>query len=120
MYGSRVDEALAALADHPDVKKLDVYNAWDDGRNSYNGVNAEVHLDNGMIFELQFHTPESQRVKDQLHRIYKKKRVESDPAQMAEYDKQMWDLAEHLSVPDGVSDIPTGVVGPSGGGEGGG
>jgi hypothetical protein len=83
--GLRADmaEAYGISADDPQLMELvAVKNTWPpEAGKSYKGVNVVVHEPDGFKWELQFHTPESQRVKDQMHVLYEAQRVlpKSDP-----------------------------------------
>jgi len=75
-------------------------NNWVAG-NPYLGVNAQVVSPTGVKFELQFHTPESLRLKNQTHPIYEKMRVSSDPVVRSRAHKDMVDLADGVKFPTG-------------------
>lgn len=63
-----------------------VKNTFVDGV-TYKGINTLVQTKSGDIFELQFHTPESIKVKeDDLHKIYEKQRLLNK-----DKDKKKWD-----------------------------
>lgn len=93
--------------------KLFVWNAWTDPDTGYNGTNVTVTRDDGFVYEIQFHTPQSQQVKDETHTVYeaqKKVRLGSDA--WITYQKQMQDISQKLVPPPGVENIkiPEGVV----------
>lgn len=48
---------------------VSVENSWETG-DGYSGVNVELQAPNGLRWELQFHTPDSIRVKEESHKIY--------------------------------------------------
>jgi hypothetical protein len=56
-----------------------VKNFWPPG-DAYNGVNVALTSPDGVPVEVQFHTPESQRIKDEVHLHYEEYRKPSTPA----------------------------------------
>lgn len=70
-----------------------VKNTFKDGV-TYKGVNTLVQNKEGVIFELQYHTPESFSLKEgELHKLYEEQRVLNRIR-----DKKMWDKLERLMV----------------------
>lgn len=82
-----------------------VKNTFVDGV-TYKGVNTLVQSKSGDIFELQFHTPKSIKVKeDDLHKIYEKQRLLDK-----DKDKKKWDsLTEEMIQISNTIPIPKNV-----------
>lgn len=106
-YGESTRKALVQLMGKPEVAELRIYNAWENDK-PYNGINVEVHMADGMIWELQFHTPDSQVVKNEQHDLYKAQRATTDRAEKARLDQEMRSLADGLERPHGLEEVPTG------------
>lgn len=85
---------------------IEVKNYWMNKRNPYNGVNTTVKAPNGQKFEIQYHTPESYRVKDTMHGLYEKWRV-LDPTttEAIELRKQMHQMSASMEVPQNISEV---------------
>ena len=82
-----------------------VKNTFVDGV-TYKGVNTLVQSKSGDIFELQFHTPESIKVKEnELHKLYEKQRLLNK-----DKDKKKWDsLTEEMIKISNTIPIPKNV-----------
>lgn len=98
-YVRTVKDTLAGLSSAGYL--LRVKNYWE--RNDpYQGINVAVLTPEGHPFELQFHTPESMRVKANIHGLYERFRTsELERERKALYDK-MTDKANKIDVPGGV------------------
>ncbi|MBS5267601.1 MAG: head morphogenesis protein, partial [Clostridiales bacterium] len=85
---------------------IEVKNYWMNKRNPYNGVNTTVKAPNGQKFEIQYHTPESYKVKDTMHGLYEKWRV-LDPTttEAIELRKQMHQMSASMEVPQNISEV---------------
>lgn len=85
---------------------IEVKNYWLNKRNPYNGVNTTVKAPNGQKFEIQYHTPESYRIKDTMHGLYEKWRV-LDPTikEAIELRKQMHQMSYSMEVPRNISEV---------------
>lgn len=72
----------------------------------YKGINVQVTTKEGLKYELQFHTPHSQKIKDTMHAIYEKQRVlpKSDPKWL-QYEREMAIIAETIQVPTGAMEV---------------
>jgi hypothetical protein len=89
-----------------DGHTVNVKNYWLNDRNPYQGVNVQVTTTAGDRFELQFHTADSLDVKEgALHTLYEEARVSTDPARIAELNKQMFVAASSIPVPVGIGDV---------------
>lgn len=86
-------------------KVLKVKNTFKDGA-SYKGVNTQILSPDGQPFELQFHTPESFNVKQNLtHGIYEEYRLlPADSPRAAELQKQLTEISNTIPNPPGLAD----------------
>mmetsp|Transcript_84960 Transcript_84960/g.263924 ORF Transcript_84960/g.263924 Transcript_84960/m.263924 type:complete len:459 (+) Transcript_84960:28-1404(+) len=86
-------------------------NFWPGGDN-YQGINDVFQLKtenspNGfMLFEIQFHTPESFKSKSDSHKFYETFRSSMDPMEKLKNWKALCDAAQKVPVPEGVLEIP--------------
>ena len=88
----------------------DIWNAWknigtifDKG---YRGINVTIISSQGQIFELQFHTKESFRLKMKIHKLYKTAVLPKISAEKKEkIVRIMIELAKNISVPKGVKKL---------------
>ena len=82
-----------------------VKNTWN--TNTYKGINCNVTAPDGRVFELQFHTPESFRIKmDVSHPLYEKARkLSTTEAQKKVLNKQMKDAWDTVPLPNNVMSI---------------
>jgi hypothetical protein len=73
-FGDRAQSVIDGLrAENPAVR---VKNTWPPEKGSaYKGVNVQVTREDGLRYEVQFHTPGSQAVKDRMHTLYEQQRV---------------------------------------------
>ncbi len=73
----------------------------------YNGISQHLGRHTGQKFEVQFHTPDSFAMKDQvLHPLYEESRLATvTAARKIELNDQMAGLAAGLEVPSGVGSI---------------
>jgi hypothetical protein len=57
---------------------LNIYSYWNNNRNPYKDVNCVFLSPHGQRFEVQFHTPESFKLKNgDLHKLYEEYRLDS-------------------------------------------
>lgn len=69
----------------------------------YQGINVVLRNTNtGMMWELQFHTPESLEVKHASHKVYEKFRVAVDPMDLHEMYMEMVEMWDSVPRPAGV------------------
>jgi len=86
-------------------------NFWPGGDN-YQGINDVFRLKTAsapsgyMLFEIQFHTPESFKSKMDSHRFYETFRSTYDPMEKLKNWQALCKAAQEVPVPDGVLDIP--------------
>lgn len=72
----------------------------------YKGINVQVTRHDGVRYEVQFHTPNSQRVKDQMHKLYEEQRVlpRSNP-RWQQIELEMERLADRIPIPTGAMEV---------------
>jgi hypothetical protein len=84
--------------------EVEVENTWRPG-SPYKGINTNMKKD-GVIFEVQFHTPESFDLKMDAHVLYEKARdTTASPEERAAATKKMIDNAEAMPTPSGAADV---------------
>jgi hypothetical protein len=82
-------------------------NTWLDERSAYKGVNLQMQNLDGQLFELQFHTPESFRVKDEAtHHLYEAMRQPGiSPQEYERLYREQMKIAGQLRPPPGIERI---------------
>jgi len=93
-----------------EVLEDNIWNAWknigtifDKG---YRGINITVISSRKQKFELQFHTEESFQLKTKTHNFYKERSLtEASEERKAEIARTMLELAQAVSVPQGVKKL---------------
>lgn len=99
-YVDTVDSTMKKLTS-AGMKAVVFKNTW--GGTSYKGINSRFQTPQGVIFELQFHTDESYKTKEEVHVYYEivraedKTQEEKDKAQTA-----MDELFARVPIPDGA------------------
>lgn len=99
---SSVKTTLNALQDQG-YEVLKVKNTFKPGA-PYKGVNTQIKSPDGQVFELQFHTPQSYNVKQNLsHELYEKMRVlaDKDPHK-AELAEKLVRMSDPIASPEGL------------------
>ena len=83
-----------------------VKNTWKDPTNPYNGINVKLRSPDGQQFELQFHTRDSLRVKEEIHKLYEEQRKLSkrDP-KWKELNDQMMAISNGQRRPDSIETV---------------
>ena len=84
-----------------------VKNYWMNKNNPYNGLNTNVFTNGKYEFEIQYHTKQSLKVKEEMHIIYEKQRLIADE-NSEEYIKltdDMFSLADSVDAPPGIEGI---------------
>jgi hypothetical protein len=72
----------------------------------YKGINVQVTRHDGVRYEVQFHTPNSQRVKDQMHKLYEEQRVlHRDNPRWQEIELEMERMADRIPIPTGAMEV---------------
>ena len=89
---------------------VEIKNYWLDGQNPYNGINTIVRSPDGLVFELQYHTPESFEIKNgKMHELYEKQRPVTDVSsnEYIELGDQMFELSDSMEIPKGIEKVRT-------------
>lgn len=85
---------------------IGVKNTWKDPTNAYNGINVKVKSPDGQQFELQFHTRDSLRVKEEIHGLYEKQRVlKKNSPEWLDLDRQMKEISSRQRRPVDVESV---------------
>lgn len=83
-----------------------VKNSLPDTNASYRGVNTVVTTPDGFNFEVQFHTPESFAIKEEIHPLYEEARkATTSKARRDELESQMKKLTQSIHTPPGAESI---------------
>jgi hypothetical protein len=93
--------------ENTEYKIIKVKNTWGDIANPYRGVNTVIQSPDGQNFELQFHTPESFKLKqNELHELYEEYRlVTTSATRKRELLKKMFALSAALIEPKDIDKI---------------
>ena len=104
-YTQGVNQTMAAL-EAGGFKKLKVKPTWEKGA-SYKGMNTVFETPSGQAFELQFHTPESFHVKNEItHSLYEEARLDATPLERkVAIAKDMARISDSIKTPPGVEQI---------------
>jgi hypothetical protein len=92
MYTEKSDNTLKYLEEQGfNIKK--VKNFWKIGDGSYKGINCQIEKD-GQLFELQFHTPQSLKIKEEkshpLYDLHKKTQDILEKQKIMDQIKSVW------------------------------
>ena len=101
-YGDATKATLASL--QTEGWDVDTKTYWQEG-DPYQGINVVLRKD-GVVMELQFHTPESMEAKHQIHPLYEKFRVSTDNAERRRLYEEMVKIADDIPVPKGIDGLP--------------
>ncbi|HHH29029.1 MAG TPA: hypothetical protein ENK57_11895 [Polyangiaceae bacterium] len=83
-------------------------NYWPAGDN-YSGINAVFRAPNGLLWELQFHTPASIRVQAETRAMYEElRKVDTPPARKRELFDAMTEAWDRVPIPKGIL-VPGGL-----------
>lgn len=101
--GQAAQRTLTALQEEG-YEILKVKNTFTPGT-PYKGINTQIRSPDGQLFELQFHTAESFRTKEDAHSIYEVVRTlkVNDPKE-AELTAEMVRRAESVAIPKGLNE----------------
>lgn len=105
LYGLYAGTIMGLVNEGHAVRK--VKNTWNDADNPYNGVNVILVSSTGVSYELQFHTPESFRMKQEtLHELYEEYRLPTTPKERKmKLWKEMLRLADGMRKPGNIDRI---------------
>lgn len=82
-------------------------NYWSDPPGLYQGMNYVFEDRDGFKFEMQFHTKESAKIKDQIHKSYQELRSTKDPLRTKEIKNFMSRLWASVPFPRNVQGVGT-------------
>lgn len=100
VYVSKATDVLKSLEDKG-YTVVKFKNKWDG--DTYKGLNTLLKYPDGIVFELQFHTPESYEVYNKTHEYYEIARAEdSTEEQVEEATRIRRELNEGLTIPEGA------------------
>ena len=87
--------------------QVTVNNTWINKRNPYKGVNTVYRAKNNQAFEVQFHTPESFKLKKgELHKLYEEYRLDSTTSKRkSKITREMFRLSSKLTTPKDIDKI---------------
>lgn len=104
------DEYAKATAEVVDAMLAQGYellrfsNTWTS--ETYKGINVNFRTGNGVVFELQFHTPKSFEVKMDTHDIYEIIRDENIPEEeKADAYRQRLEITATIPIPEGAEEL---------------
>lgn len=113
-YTAGVTDATQALSDHGYNLRIRKP-SWQEG--DYRGVNSRwCDTESGVLFEVQFHTPESWEAKQKTHDIYEKlcDTRSTTPREREQLEEQQQLIVAAIPVPPGVETITYYRKGPAG------
>lgn len=102
------DKTLKAIDKHNELgyNTIEIKNYWMNKRNPYNGINTILKTQNNQRFEIQYHTPESFKVKDKMHSDYEKWRLMDKTTKEAqELRKEMFEKSTGMTVPKDIERV---------------
>lgn len=72
--GELTDKTLKSIEIHKSLgyNTIETENHWMNKYNPYNGINTTISTPDGQKFELQYHTPETYKIKTEIHDDYEK------------------------------------------------
>lgn len=104
-YADGVKNAFAKMKEKG-FEFVDFEDNWQKG-DAYNGINSTFRDKNGLVVELQFHTPESFRIKDTvIHKDYETYRSpKSSPAEKKAAFDRMVKASDGIEFPPGIEEL---------------
>ena len=85
---------------------IEVKNYWLDKNNPYNGINTTVQASNGQKFEVQYHTDESYKIKEKMHKDYEKWRLmDKSSYEAKELRKNMFKQSADMKEPYKIEEV---------------
>lgn len=91
---------------YTEVRCKNYFTQYKQGLVKHKSVTSVFKDPNGYEFEIQFHTPASQKAKDDKVPIYEERRKPNVPVERQKYlEKQMTDLAEKVPYPKNIDEI---------------
>lgn len=113
-YTAPADEMAAKALNSIELNRnlgyntIEIKNSWLNDKDPYNGVNTTLISPNGQKFELQYHTPESFKLKNgDMHKLYEKARLIKDrsSAEYIDLQDKMFEISDKLEVPKGIEKV---------------
>lgn len=99
-----IDYIQRNMANEYKIEKIKNY--WINQKNPYLGINVNLITEDGVRFEIQFHTKESRIANDNTHRWYSAKRLCSPSDIEYKYiNTKIKDFYSNVPIPRGVEDI---------------
>jgi hypothetical protein len=99
-FGEHVAAIITKLQDSG-LECVRIRNTFNDVKN-YRGVNTLFKLEDGFIFELQFHTQASFDAKQKAHELYEELRVSNDANKIRKLGDQMGEIFASIPMPEYV------------------
>ena len=97
---------IIALLDKEGYTLNEVKNYWKDTENPYNGINTNVFTNGKYEFEIQYHTAESLRINEQMHKLYEKSRtLNKDSVEAIKLQDAMTNLSKNILKPKGIDEV---------------
>ena len=111
-YGGQTQRTIDALRAREEVAGVQVKNRYAAPKegNPYRGVHAIVTREDGLRYEVQFHTPRTQQVKDTMHSLYEEARVlPKGSPERVKLESEMADLSGDVinNPPAGATEVLT-------------
>jgi hypothetical protein len=108
--GVEAQRIVDAINEDPNTSRIVVKNTWPPELNrAYKGINVNIWTKDGGVYEVQFHTPKSQAVKDTMHQLYEDQRTKTTHGspEWWEYENKMTGMTRTLPMPTGAADVRT-------------
>ena len=97
---------IIALLDKEGYTLNEVKNYWNNTKNPYNGINTNVFTNGKYEFEIQYHTAESLRINEQMHKLYEKYRtLNKRSAEAIKLQEAMNNLSKDILKPEGIDEV---------------
>lgn len=100
------DKFLSEMKDKG-YKVFSVKNTWLDSNNPYKGINVKMVSPNGQKMEVQFHTEKNLNVKEKMHKLYEKYRVETSQTKKDKIKAEMEKIGEQYEKIGGIENFST-------------
>lgn len=91
---------------HMNYNTIEIKNTWLNRYNPYNGINTVVKSPSGQLFEIQYHTPESYRIKQKNHDAYEEWRELPEGSERAkELNRKMFAEYKGITIPKEIERV---------------
>lgn len=101
-------EKLISDMEKKGYKVYSIKNTWNDPDNPYKGVNVKMVSGDGQKFELQLHTEKNVKIKEKMHKLYEKHRIETSKSEKARIKEQMAEIGKGYEKPKGIEGLTRG------------